>query len=324
MHAQSLQQALRDLERAFQAFFRRVRSGEPKKGFPRFKSKKTDPLRFRMPQRVRITGSFIRVPKIGLIKAIVHRPIAGVTKSATFKQEPDGHWYACLFVEQRAPELQPRSVREHVGVDVGLKAFAVLSNGERITNPRFYRTQMRKLARAQRALARKQKDSRNRGKARRKVARLHQKIANQRNNFLHKLSTNLVRRFDLVSIEDLSIRGLARTKLSTSVVDAGWGMFRQFLIYKSERQDRQLMIIKRFYPSSRLCPNCGVINADLTLADRIWRCVCGVIHDRDLNAARNIDAEGLRLFLEQHVAVGYPETQNACGVLVSPSTGGTE
>jgi len=324
MHSQSLQQALRDLEYAFQAFFRRVQSGEPKKGFPTFKSKKTDPLRFRMPQRVRITGSFLRVPKIGLIKVIVHRPMAGLTKSATFKQEPDGHWYVCLVAEQRASDRRPRPVREHVGVDVGLKSFGVLSNSETITNPRFYRTQMRKLARAQRALSRKQKDSRNRGKARRKVARLHHKIANQRKDFLHKLSTDLVRRFDLVSIEDLSIRGLARTKLSASVLDASWGMFRQFLTYKTERQDRYLMIVGRFFPSSKTCSACGTINANLVLADRSWSCICGAVHDRDLNAARNIDAEGLRLFLEQHVAVGYPETQNACGVSVRPSTGGTE
>lgn len=324
MNAQSLQQALRDLENAFEAFFRRVRTGAKKKGYPTFKSKKADPLRFRIPQDVRIEGSHVRVPKIGLMKAIVHRSIVGITKGAMFKQAPDGHWYVHLVAEQVALARQPRPIQAHIGVDVGLKSFGVLSNGETIANPRFYRTQMRKLARAQRALSRKQKDSRNRGRARRKVAHLHHKIANQRKDFLHKLSTNLVRRFDLVSIEDLSVRGLARTKLSTSVLDAGWGMFRQFLTYKTERQDRYLMIIGRFYPSSRLCPNCGAINTDLKLADRIWTCVCGVIHDRDLNAARNIDTEGLRLFLEQHVAVGYPETQNACGVSVRPSTGGTE
>lgn len=183
---------------------------------------------------------------------------------------------------------------------------------------------MRKLARAQRALSRKQRNSRNRSKARLKVARLHQKIANQRKDFLHKLSTDLVRRFDLISIEDLNVRGLARTKRSTSVLDAGWSMFRQFLTYKVDRQDRYLMIIGRFYPSSRLCSNCGAINADLALADRVWTCKCGVVHDRDLNAAHNIDAEGLRLFNEQHVAEGYSETQNACGVLVSPPKGGAK
>jgi putative transposase len=281
-------------------------------------------MRFRMPQHVWIEGSSVRVPKIGLIKAIIHRPIEGVTKSATFKQEPDGHWYVCLFTEQIAPAPQPRPIQTHVGVDVGLKSFSVLSNGETIANPRFYRTQMRKLARTQRAMSRKQNDSRNRGRARQKVARLHQKIANQRKDFLHKLSADLVRRFDLISIEDLSIRGLARTKLSTSVLDAGWGMFRHFLTYKTERQNRYLIIIGRFFPSSKTCSACGAITATLTLNDRTWICVCGAVHDRDLNAALNIDTEGLRLFFEQHVAVGYPETQNACGVLVSPPTGGTE
>lgn len=140
IYAQSLQQALRDLERSYQGFFRRIRNGESRKGFLKFKSKKTDPLRFRLPQHVRVEGSFVRVPKIGLVKAIIHRPIMGVTKSATFKQTPDGHWYICLVVEQVVPERQPRPVQSHVGVDVGLKLFSVLSNGETITNPRFYRT----------------------------------------------------------------------------------------------------------------------------------------------------------------------------------------
>ena len=190
MYAPSLQQALRDLELSFQAFFRRVRTGAKKKGYPAFKSKKTDPLRFRMPQDVRIEGSYVRVPKIGLIKAIVHRPVVGTTKGATFKQAPDGYWYVYLVVEQVAADRQLRPVQTHVGVDVGLKSFSVLSNGETLANPRFYRTQMRKLARTQRAMSRKQKDSRNRSKARRKVERLHQKIANQRKDFLHKLSAS--------------------------------------------------------------------------------------------------------------------------------------
>ena len=191
IYAQSLQQALRDLERAFQAFFRRVRTGAPKKGYPKFKSKKTDPLSFRLSQHVQIEGEFVHVPKIGRIKAIIHRRIEGVTKSATFKQAPDGHWCVCLVVEQLVPEQQPRPVQSYVGVDVGLKTLGVLSNSEMIANPRFYRTQIGKLARAQRALSRKQKDSRNRGKARRKVACIYNKITNQRKDFLHKLSIDL-------------------------------------------------------------------------------------------------------------------------------------
>jgi len=317
MHAQSLQQALRDLENAYQHFFRRARKGDKKKGFPKFKSKKTDPPRFRMPQDVRLAELFVSVPKIGMIKTIVHRPLEGVTKSATFKREACGHWYISLVTEQQIAPKVDRPVRTHIGIDVGLKSLAVLSTGATIDNPRWYRTQKRKLRKAQQSLCRKQTGSRNRGKARIVVARLHQKIGNQRKDFLHKLSTDLVRHFDLVSIEDLNVHGLAKTKLSTSVLDAGWGMFRSMLTYKADRQGKHLMAITRFFPSSKTCGMCGLVNANLTLADRDWTCACGTHHDRDLNAARNIDQEGVRLF-EQIVAAGYAETQNACGDPVSP------
>jgi putative transposase len=218
--------------------------------------------------------------------------------------------------QQRAPKVE-RPVITHVGVDLGLKSLAVLSTGETIENPRWYRTQARKLRRAQQALSRKQKGSRNRTKARLAVARLHQNIKNQRSDFLHKLSTRLIRQFDLVSIEDLNVHGLARTKLATSVSDAGWNLFRSMLRYKAERNATHLIAIGRFFPSSKTCGVCGLINADLTLSDRDWTCACGVRHDRDLNAARNIDREGLRLFA-QIVAAGYAETQNACGDVVRP------
>ncbi|HEU4329339.1 MAG TPA: transposase [Roseiflexaceae bacterium] len=297
INAQLLQQALRDLESAFKNFFaKRAR-------YPRFKSKKTDRPRFRIPQGVYVEQKAVYIPKIGYIKACIHRPIVGTPKSATFSQEPDGHWYVAVVVEQEAPAFTPRPVVTHVGVDLGLKEFAVLSTGERIANPRLYRTQLRKLARAQRALCRKQKGSNNRAKARKQVARIHAKIRHQRQDFLHKLSADLVRRFDLISIEDLSVRGLARTKLAKSIHDAGWGMFRTFLTYKADRANTNLMVIDRFYPSSRLCSVCGSINADLTLRDRSWTCTCGAVHDRDLQAAVNIDQEGLRL-VEQNVAVG--------------------
>jgi putative transposase len=206
-------------------------------------------------------------------------------------------------------------------VDLGLKTFAVPSAGAPIENPRYYRTQMRKLRRAGRALSRRVKGSANRSKARTRLACVHQKVKRQRADFLHKVTTELVNHYDLVSIEDLSVRGLARTKLSMSVLDAGWGTFRQFLTYKADRRDTYLMVIGRFYPSSRLCPACGAVNANLTLAERTWVCSCGVDHDRDLTAARNIDAEGLRLF-SQNVAVGHTETLNACGASVRPATAG--
>jgi putative transposase len=315
--SQSLQQTLRDLENAYQHFFRRARNGDKKRGFPKFKSRKTDTPRFRIPQRVVFQDASVSVPKIGLIRTVLHRPLEGVSKSATFKRDACGHWYISLVVEQQIAPKVNRPLRTHIGVDLGLKSLAVLSNGETITNPRWYRTQSRKLRRAHKALSRKQRGSRNRSKARLVIARLHHKIRNQRNDFLHKLSSDLVRRFDLISIEDLNVRGLAKTKLSKSVLDAGWGLFRSMLTYKADRNDTQLMVIGRFFPSSKRCGGCGLVNADLTLADREWTCRCGVHHDRDLNGARNIDQEGLRL-AQEIVAAGYAETQNACGDPVRP------
>lgn len=317
MDSQSLQQALRDLDSAYQHFFRRVRTGEKKKGFPKFKSRKTDTPRFRIPQRVTLDGSFVSVPKIGLVRVVLHRPLEGITKGATFKQEACGHWYVSIVTEQQIAPRTERPVEAHIGIDVGLKSLAAFSTGETIDNPRWYRTQTRKLRRAQKALSRKVKGSSNRNKARVVVARLHQKVKNQRSDFLHKLSSRLVRHFELISIEDLNVRGLARTKLAKSVLDASWGMFRSMLMYKAERNNSYLMTIGRFYPSTKLCGSCSAINDDLTLSDREWTCACGVHHDRDLNAARNIDREGKRLF-DQMVAAGYAETQNACGDSVSP------
>ena len=321
MDSQSLQQqTLRDLDSAYQHFFRRVKRGEKHKGFPRFKSRKTDTPRFRIPQRVVLHADAVSVPKIGMIRAVIHRPREGVTKGATFTREPSGHWFVCIVTEQQAAPRTERPVQTHVGVDVGLKSLAVFSTGETIANPRWYRTQSRKLRRAQQALNRTVKGSHNRGKARVVVARLHQKIRNQRSDFLHKLSTDLVRHFDLVSIEDLSVRGLAKTKLATSVLDAGWGMFRAMREYKADRNDTHVVAIGRFFPSSKMCGACGWIH-DLTLAIREWDCLnpeCGVHHDRDLNAARNIDHEGMRL-CELRVAAGHAETQNACGDSVSPT-----
>ncbi len=317
MDSQSLQQALRDLERAYQHFFRRLKQGDKKKGFPKFKSKKIDTPRFRIPQRVVLEDGLVSVPKIGLIRAIVHRPLEGVTKGATFKREAGGHWYVSLVVEQQIAPRTERPVQTHIGIDLGLKSLAVLSSGATIDNPRWYRTQTRKLRRAQKALSRKVTGSRNRNKARIAVARLHQKTRNQRNDCLHKLSTDLIRHNDLISIEDLHVRGLAKTKLAKSVMDAGWGMFRSMLTYKADRANTLLIAIGRFFPSSKTCRACGLVNANLTLADREWTCSCGTHHDRDMNAAHNIDREGLRLF-EHLVAAGYAETQNACGDVVSP------
>jgi putative transposase len=307
--SQLLQQALRDLEQAFKAFFaRRAR-------YPRFKSRKRGAFSFRIPQRVTVADGRVYVPKIGHIKLRYHRPIVGEPKSATFTRDAAGHWYVSLIVAFDVPDepvpLPP--LEQTVGVDVGLKDFAVLSDGTRIAPPKFYRAAERKLKRAQRALSRKTNGSRNRAKARQQVARLHTKVANQRRDWLHKQSATIIRHYKAVCIEDVHVRGLAKTKLAKSVHDAGWSFFRSVLAYKTRWNRKLFAVIDRYYPSSRLCRQCGMINADLQLSDRVWRCACGVVHDRDLNAATNIQHEGYRL-----LAAGHADSLNAWGQSIRP------
>lgn len=309
MNAQALQQVLRDLDRTYANFFaRRARH-------PRFKSRKRDTQRFRIPQGVTVRDGVVIIPKIGAVKIRQSQSVDGVTKSATFKRDTTGKWYVLLvspfeMPDTALPEPDPEGV---IGVDLGLKNFAVMSNGERVAAPRFYRRSQRKLRRASKALSRTIKESNGRKKARKRLALVHRKIANQRSDFLHKLSTRLVKVHAGLCIEDLSLKGMVRTKLSKSVNDAGMGEFRRMLTYKSVWKRKPLAIIDRWYPSSKTCPVCGTINGALTLSDRVWTCAsCGTPHDRDLAAAINIRREGLK----QMVAVGHTETENAGGPAV--------
>lgn len=307
--SQALQQTLKDLDRAFKAFFeRRAR-------FPRFKSRKRDAARFRIPQRVKVAGGRVYVPKVGWVRIRQSQEVTEPTKGATFRRTADGHWYVSITAEFTMPDvaIPPPDPERVVGVDLGLKEFAVLSDGERVPAPKFYRQGQRTLRKAQRVLSRRQAGSKRRAKAKAKLARVHQRIANQRRDFLHKLTTNLVRDHDGLCIEDLSLKGLAKTKLAKSFSDAAMGEFRRQLEYKSAWDRRHLAVIDRFYPSSRLCRGCGAINATLTLSDRQWVCDCGMVHDRDLSAAINIRDEGLRI-----LAAGHAERQNAHGAGVSP------
>lgn len=306
MHSQALQQALRDLDRAFDNFF----AGRSR--YPRFKSRKSSPLSFRMPQGVKVDGSKVFVPKVGWVKARGVRPIDGITKSATFKQNAAGHWYVTIVSEFDMPDITPPPANpDHtVGVDMGLKDLAVTSDGQRVAPTRYYRKTQRKLRKAQKAFTRKQKGSNNRAKARRKVARIHERVKNQRQDFLHKLTTQLVLEHDAVCIENLSVKGMARTKLAKSVLDAALGEFRRQLEYKAAWYRKHVAVIDRWYPSSKLHMTCGAINTELKLSDRTWVCACGEIIDRDMNAAQNIKAEGLRM-LE---AAGHADSLNACRV----------
>ena len=310
--SQALQQTLKDLDRAFRNFFeRRAR-------FPRFKSRKRDMPRFRIPQRVKAAEGKVYVPKVGKIRIRQSMPVDLPTKGATFKRDAVGRWFVTLTAEFEMPDvaLPEADPAKVIGIDLGLKDFSVMSYGERIPSPKFFRDGQRKLRKAQRVLSRRKPGSNRKAKARLVVAKVHQRIANQRGDFLHKLSTDLVGSHGGISIEDLSLKGLARTKLAKSFTDASMGEFRRQLEYKSLWGRKHLVVIDRWFPSSKMCRDCKTINAELTLADRSWACGCGSVHDRDLNAANNIRDEGLRI-----LAVGHTDKQNARGAGVRPQTG---
>jgi putative transposase len=292
--SQALQESLRDLDRAFVNFF------EKRARFPRFKRAKDGRFAFRIPQRVRIAGERVYCPKVGWIKLRLSQAVKGETKSASFKRDAAGHWHICLIAEFDLPEVAIPEPQNPVGVDLGLIDFATLSTGESVPAPKFARKARRSLARAQRTLSRRMKGSNRRQKAKRRVARLHLRVANQRNDFVHKVTTDLVRRFDLICIEDLSLKGMAKTKLARSVMDAAFGETRRQLEYKTAWNYRRLIKADRFFPSSKRCNVCGARNDALILSDRVWICGCGEVHRRDHNASVNLMAEGLRLFAAGH------------------------
>ena len=310
--AQALQQALLDLYRSFSSFF------AGRAGWPRFKTRKRDLPRFRVPQRVKLQDGKVYVPKIGWIRLRQSREVVGRLKSVTFKGDTDQKWYAVFLVEFDLEDCLdvPADPAKVVGVDLGVRTFATFSNETRILAPTFYREAERKLNRAQRCLSRRVVGSKGHARARQRVLDLSRKVRNRRSDFLHKLSTRLVREHDGLCIEDLAVSGMARAKsfrgLPKSVLDASFGEFRRQLEYKTVWNRKQLAVVDRFFPSSRLCSVCGEIHKDLKLSDRYWVCCkCGAEHDRDLNAAKNILAEGLK---QMNVAVGRTETQNAGGL----------
>lgn len=318
--SQALQQVLADLQRAFRNFF------EKRARFPRFKSRKRDTARFRIPQRVVVADGMVCVPKIGSVCIRQSQPVEGATKSATFKRDATGNWDVMLVTEFTMPDtaLPAANPVNVIGIDMGLHDFVVLSNGERVPAPKFFRKAQRKLRRAQRVFSRREKASARRLRAKHQVALVYRKLVNQRKDFLHKLTIGLVKRYEGIAIEDLNVRGLAKTKLAKSITDASFGEFRRQLEYKAVWNRRHLAAVDRFYPSSKTCHVCGAVNAALRLADRSWTCVCGAHLDRDLNAALNIRSEGLKLLAVGHGSHELPAPKkrtdrlNARGAGVSP------
>jgi putative transposase len=293
-----LQQALADLNTAYRNFFASVtgkRKG-PKTAPPRFRSRKDSrqSIRFTRNSRFRVLGNGkLRLPKIGDVAVRWSRELPSAPSSVTVIRDAAGRFFAS-FVVEAGPVPLPETDSE-CGIDLGLAHFAVLDDGTKITAPRFLRRAEKKLRRLQKDLSRKVKGSRNREKARVKVARAHAKVADARRDFNHQLSTKLIRENQAVYVEDLAVRGLARTRLAKSVHDASWSAFVNMLEYKAELHGREFRRIGRFEPTSQVCSACGVKDGPKPLHVRKWQCTaCGGVHDRDVNAARNVAALGRR------------------------------
>ena len=304
-----LQQALADLNAAYRNFFASLadRRKGPKAALPRFRSRKDrrQAIRFTCNARFSVTPrGKLRLPKIGDILVRWSRPLPSEPSSVTVIQDAAGRYFAS-FVVEALPGPMP-AAESVLGIDLGLTHFAVLSDGRKIASPRFLRRAQKKLRRAQQALSRKEKGSKNREKARVKVARAHARVADARREFHHQLSTTLIRENQAVAVEDLAVKGLARTRLAKSVHDAGWSAFVHMLEYKARRYGREFRRIGRFEPTSQVCSACGLRDGPKPLHIRTWHCQgCGAWLDRDINAAVNVAR-----------AAGLAVT--ACGAQVRP------
>ncbi|MDP2216704.1 MAG: IS200/IS605 family element RNA-guided endonuclease TnpB [Methanolobus sp.] len=287
VNSQSLQGSIDNLDNAFQKFFRKEAN------YPNFKSKYNPVQSFQVPQHyvVDLDNGTVKLPKLKEpIKAKFHRRFDGETRTATVSRTPTGKYFISILVDDGQELPEKIETGTTIGVDVGISHFAILSTGEKIENPRHLKTSLKKLQHEQRALSRKKKGSSNRKKQKLVVAKLHEKIANQRNDFHHKVSKRLIDKNQAICLEDLNISGMVKNHcLAQAISDVAWSSFIEKLRYKADWYGKTIMQIGRFVPSSKLCSICGYKNADLTLNDRSWECPsCHTKHDRDVNAAINI------------------------------------
>jgi putative transposase len=287
-----LQQSLRDLDTAYSNFFASLKGTRkgPKFAEPRFKAKRDNRQSVRFTANAHwsiTTGGDLRLPKIGDVRVKWSRSLPSTPSTVTVIKDAGGRYF-CSFVVKTDPEALPPVPRE-VGIDLGLGHFAVLSDGTKIDSPRFLRRAEKRLKRAQQTLSRKAKGSKNREKGRLRVARAHAQVVDARRDFHHQLSTKLIRESQAVAVEDLAVKGLARTNLAKSVHDAGWSAFVAMLEYKAAKFGRSFHRIGRFEPTSQVCSACGVKDGPKPLHVRIWTCgACGAVLDRDINAAVNV------------------------------------
>lgn len=296
----ALQSSVKNLEDSFNRFFKKQNKA------PRFKSKKS-PIQSYITKNVRnsiqIQGNRIKLPKLKMVMFANSREINGRILRATISRKASGKHFISLLVEENIQELE--KTNSSVGIDLGIKDFAILDDGTVYNNNRYTTKMAKQLAREQRKLSRryeqakkdgkKLEDAKNYQKQKIKVARLHEKVANQREDFLNKVSTIIVKNHDVICIEDLNTKGMLRNhKLAKSISDVSWSMFVAKLQYKSDWYGKRVVKIDRWYPSSQICSNCGINSGKKTLDIRYWECECGAKHDRDINASINIKNEGLR------------------------------
>jgi putative transposase len=303
-YSQVLQAVTLNLTTAYKNFF------DGRARFPRFKSKHGKQS-IQYPQNVKLGNGTVKLPgTLGAIRAKIHRTIEGTIKTVTVSLDPSGKYFASILTEVEGENPVPSGIGRVIGVDLGLKHFAVTSNGEKVSkydNPKHLAKHELNLKRKQQKLARKQKGSNSRHKYRKVVARVHERVSNSRADFLHKLSRKLVNENQVVVVENLHVKGMVTLEdsltlryrnhnLAKAISDVGWGMFTNFLAYKLEKIGGKLVEIDRWFPSSKLCSNCYYQIDELPLDIREWSCPhCGTHHDRDGNAATNIRAEGIRL-----------------------------
>ena len=292
----ALQKSLKDLDMAYQKFFK----GHA--GYPKFKSKKNRCQSYRTSctnNNIRFEGKHIKLPKLGYVKVKDKQMPNGRIINATISQEPNGHYY-CSICCTDVEIPQYHKTGKNIGIDLGIVDFAILSDGSKIANQRFYEKSEKKLAELQRSLSRKTIGGANWNKTRIKVAKLQKHISNQRNDFLHKLTTNLVRSYDVIAIEDLDVNAMKETDKSVRnkrIGDVSFFEFRRQLTYKSSWYGKSLIVIDRYYPSSQICHVCNYRDGKKSEDVRSWICPdCGSKLDRDINAAINILNEGIRLF----------------------------
>lgn len=307
VNSQSLQQSIQNMDIAFKKFFKGA-------GFPKFK-KKSNKGSFSIPQNVIVENDLLIIPKFKEgIKINLHRPTQGTIKSATISITPTGKYFVSILCDTKEdiPTKAPIKENNTIGIDLGIKDFAITSEGEVFENPKHLRKAQSKLKYVQR------KYSKNKGKrTKKKLAKLHEKVANRRKDFLHKVSSELIKNHDTIALETLAVKNMVKNhNLALSISDASWSTFVSMLEYKADWYGKNILRIGRFAPSSKTC-SCGVINKDLKLSDRTWTCKsCGTTHDRDILAACNIKSFALKNHLStEHTLKNQDELPRLLGVL---------